>query len=359
MAFFGTDDFAVPTLTALHQSMTAGGRVQEIQVVHPADRPRGRGKQVSLGAVAATAERLGLPRYPVDCDFRMNGWELPDPLADFDLGVVVSFGYMLPARVIQAFPAGIINVHGSLLPKYRGASPIQTALMNNEPETGVSIVEVMPRAFDSGRVLTQRSLPLRRHQVYHTVRADLSRLGAELLVETVERLEECRADPVHAALDLKAADKGRGLDAPKLPGDIGLIHWSELEAEEVVHRWRGLKGWRKVYTYWDGRRQILQELQTDFTQTDIPEWLQERTKSFTPGDVLLDRAADRLLIRCKEGWISVLMLLPDCGSKDLTAIRWAATQRVGSLSEGDQSLEEDTQYLLCARFDSNGPRRPQ
>ena len=178
--FFGSPDFAVPTLHALSAS-----RHTVVGVVTQPDRPRGRGQHVSRGAVAAAADALGVPvRQPV----KLSEPGVPEALAAWgaDLGVVAAYGKILPDWLLALPPAGMVNVHASLLPRYRGAAPVHRAVMAGEPVTGVTIMRVV-RALDAGPMLDRIVVTIGPDATSAEVERVLGSAGAELLVTVVDR----------------------------------------------------------------------------------------------------------------------------------------------------------------------------
>jgi methionyl-tRNA formyltransferase len=178
--YWGTPEYAVPTLLALH---AAGHEI--VGVVTQPDRRRGRGKQLLPSAVKVCAQSLGLPVYTperikTDLDCQQQ-------LADLqpDASVVVAFGQILPKSVLDQPPLGCWNGHGSLLPRWRGAGPIQWALLEGDSETGVGIM-AMEEGLDTGPVLLEHRLPISLCQNSHTLGAQLSQLTATLMVEAMD-----------------------------------------------------------------------------------------------------------------------------------------------------------------------------
>lgn len=181
IVFMGTPEFAVPSLRALAEH---GYRVSAC-VTQP-DRPQGRKKQLMPPPVKKEAERLGIPVLQPE---RLRRPEAVEALRAYnpDLIVTAAYGQILPKAVLDMPPLGCINVHASLLPKYRGAAPIQYALMNGETETGITIM-YMDEGLDTGDMIARRSLPITDADDAGTLFAKLSELGAELLLETLPAL---------------------------------------------------------------------------------------------------------------------------------------------------------------------------
>ena len=178
--FYGTPDFARPTLAALRT------RHQVVAVVTQPDRPAGRGQRSQPPAIKRDAEAAGLPVLQ-PARLREPGW--PERLRETgpDVAVVVAFGQILPPAVLAVPTHGSINVHASLLPRYRGAAPIAWALIRGEPETGVSTFQ-MDAGMDTGPILLERATPIRPGETAGELAARLAPLGADLLLETLDRL---------------------------------------------------------------------------------------------------------------------------------------------------------------------------
>lgn len=185
--FMGTPEFSVPALTALHE-------VHEIACVYTQPpRPAGRGKQPRLTAVHARAEALGLPvRHPAS----LKG---ADAQAEFaalgaDVAVVVAYGLILPQPVLDAPRMGCLNIHASLLPRWRGAAPIQRAIMAGDAETGICIMQ-MEAGLDTGPVLCRAATPISEADTADRLQDRLSQIGAGLIVEALERLPDLESQP--------------------------------------------------------------------------------------------------------------------------------------------------------------------
>lgn len=253
IVFFGTPPFAVPTLeTLLRSSHTVCG------VVTQPDRPRGRGQRVSESPVKALAAARGLPILQPD---RLREPAFADALAAWrpDLGVVAAYGKLIPESVLALPPHGMINVHASLLPKYRGAAPVQRAVIDGEPETGVTIMRV-EKMLDAGPMLAKVTRPIGPDETADVIERDLARLGADLLLDVVGQIE---AGTVREELqDFMVCSY-----APKVTKDEGLIDWT-LPAVYVHNRVRGLYPWPHAYTYLDGTRLIVLKTRVEPSPTD-------------------------------------------------------------------------------------------
>jgi methionyl-tRNA formyltransferase len=248
IVYFGTPQFAVPTL----ERLLASRHVVSGVVTQP-DRPRGRGQRLTPGAVKVVAMTHQLPVFQPE---RVRDPEVLDTIRGWqpDLGVVAAYGQLLPDALLRLPRLGMINVHASLLPKYRGAAPIQRAVMDGQHETGVTIMRVV-KALDAGGMLDAVRRPIGAEETSTDVEADLARLGAALLADVVDRL-------AHAPVREEAQDERQVTYARRLTKAEGLIDWN-LPAASIHDRVRGLYPWPHAYTYLKGERLILLRTSVD------------------------------------------------------------------------------------------------
>lgn len=235
--FMGTPEFAVPTLKGL---LVAG--VNLVGVYTQPDRPKGRGKKMTASPVKHLAEEEGLPVFQPQ--------KLRDPAAveelkalEPDLIVVVAYGQILPKAVLDIPHYHCINVHASLLPKYRGAAPINKCIVDGETETGVTTM-LMDVGLDTGDMLVKMSLPIGPDETAGQLHDRLSLLGRKSMEETLNQL---------CAGTLKAEKQNDELTcyAPMMKKEDGLIDWQK-SATEIHNQVRGLDPWPGAYTYLDG-----------------------------------------------------------------------------------------------------------
>ena len=234
VVFFGTPGFAVPTLEALLRS-----RHQVVGAVTQPDRPRGRGHKVSDAPVKQVAVAAGLPVLQPD---RLADAAFLDQFVALraDIGVVAAYGKILSERVLAVPRLGMVNVHASLLPAYRGAAPVHRAIIAGERETGVTIMRVV-KALDAGPMLTSVRRPIDRDETSEDVERELAALGAVLLVST---LDDLGSGEVHAI----AQDDSRATYAHRLTKADGVIDWT-LPADRLHNVVRGLHPWPHAYTF--------------------------------------------------------------------------------------------------------------
>jgi len=242
VAFFGTPSFAVPTLEHLVNS-----HHQVVGVVTQPDRPRGRGQQITHGPVKSLAASLNLPVLQ-PAKLARDQFEAAFAALNADIGVVAAYGKILPDWLLAAPRFGLINVHASLLPKYRGASPVHRAVISGDAETGVTIMRVV-KALDAGPMLAAAIVPIATDDTTTIVEAKLAIRGAELLIETLDAIEAGAARET-------PQDESLVSYAPKLAKGEGLVKWA-LPASQIHNLVRGLWPWPHAYTYLGNTRYIL------------------------------------------------------------------------------------------------------
>jgi methionyl-tRNA formyltransferase len=239
LVFCGTPRFAVPTLGELIEA----GHSVPLVVTQP-DRPRGRGMEVAVSPVKEAALRFNLPvtqpdRIRNNDDFKTQLVALkPDAI------IVVGYGRIIPQWMIDLPRHGNLNLHASLLPKYRGAAPIQWAIANGEPVTGVTTMRI-DAGLDTGDILLQREVPIAPDDTAETLAPRLAAIGADLMVETLRALESGQIRPV-------PQDHARATLAPILKKEDGRIDFART-ATEIFNRKRGFQPWPGAYTVFKGK----------------------------------------------------------------------------------------------------------
>jgi methionyl-tRNA formyltransferase len=292
IVFFGTPGFAVPTLAALLASTH-----HVVGVVTQPDKPRGRGYRVSDAPVKALAVKRGLALLQPDRLTR--DFEAPFAAFDADLGVVAAYGKILPQWLLSAPRLGMINVHASLLPKYRGAAPVHRAVINGDRETGVTIMRVV-KALDAGPMMARVVRPIGPNEPSDVVERDLAEMGAELLVKVVDDLAAGRAVE-------EPQDEAAATYAPRLTKDEGLLDFNG-PAVTVHNRIRGLRPWPAAFTFLRGKRLVIHEARvSEHPPTDAE-----------PG-VCIAAGPDAITIACGDGHaVDVLQLQPE-GRRTMSA----------------------------------------
>jgi len=238
IVFMGTPEFAVPSLEKL---IEFGHNV--MLVITQPDKPRGRGKKISYSPVKECAIKNNIDVFQPQK--LKNNKEVFDKLRKLnpDLIVVAAYGKILPEEILQIPRYGCINVHASLLPKYRGAAPINWAVINGEKETGITIM-YMEKGLDTGDILLQKSIPILEEDNSETVHDKLAVLGGNALIEAINKMVDGALKPVKQ-------DDSKATYAPILEKSIGLIDWQK-SAVEIKNLVRGLRPWPVAYTYYKG-----------------------------------------------------------------------------------------------------------
>ena len=242
VVFMGTPAFAVPSLEALDNSDH-----EVVGVVTQPDRPKGRGQAVVPCPVKELALAKGLP---VSQPEKIKSPEFLQQLSDWkpDVIAVTAFGRILPKAILDLPPMGCVNVHGSLLPAYRGAAPIQWALIHGDAETGITTM-LMDEGMDTGAVLLQQTVSIEPEETSLELGARLAKVGGALLVETLTRLAERSIVP-------RAQDHALATLAPLLKKEDGVIDWTQ-SATEIANRIRGLSPWPGSFTFHREHRLII------------------------------------------------------------------------------------------------------
>ncbi|HEY3384504.1 MAG TPA: methionyl-tRNA formyltransferase [Vicinamibacterales bacterium] len=302
--FFGTPGFAVPSLRAL---ATAGFPV--VGVVTQPDRPRGRGQKPSPGPVKSFALANGLTVLQPE---RLKDEPFLETLRALapDLGIVAAYGKILPVAVLDLPRLGLVNVHASLLPRWRGASPVHRAVMSGDDETGVSIMRVV-QALDAGAVFDRARRPIGPNETSEAVEHDLAELGARLLMTVIARIE--RREAVETPQDEAGVTY-----APRLTREDGVISWN-APAAAIHNQVRGLYPWPHAVTVLHGERVIVLETSTEGAQETV-------TSETTPGDVLAIRH-DGIVVATGDRPLRLLRLQAE-GRRPVTAREFAAGARL-------------------------------
>ncbi len=303
IVFMGTPDFAAASLEALLKSDDA-----VVGVVTQPDRPKGRGQILTPSPVKLLAQREKIPLLQ---PLKMKDPEFLQALAGWkpDLIAVTAFGRILPPAVLSLPPRGCINVHGSLLPKYRGAGPIQWAIINGERETGITTM-LMDEGMDTGAMLLQEAIPITDDDTAGTLSPRLAELGGRLLVETIARLKAGTLVP-------KPQDSSQATMAPLLKKEDGAIDWT-LPARVLANRVRGLAPWPGAYTSVPGG-----DRWTIWRAQALPG---PATK---PPGVVMEVTSEAIHVATGEGVLALLELQP-ANSRRMAVAQYVAGHPISS-----------------------------
>ena len=314
IVFFGTPQFAVPSFDALSRSRHA-----VVAVVTRADRPRGRGQKVTDAPIKARASDAGLPVLQPE---RLADPSFLDQLRGLraDLGVVVAYGKILTDGVLATPRLGLVNVHGSLLPRYRGAAPVHRAVAAGDTETGVTIMRVV-KALDAGPMLARASRSIGPDDTSVDVERDLAVRGAALLVETVDAIADGRAHE-------ESQDTAAATYAARLTKDDGIVDWASTAAR-IHNQIRGLHPWPHAFTFHRGKRFIL--LRSALAEREAPA--EPRGSSEDPrSGTIIEAAGDRLIVATGDGALRLTEIQSE-GKRPMAARDFLAGHR---LAAGDR-----------------------
>ena len=291
VVFMGTPDFAVQSLNAL---VDAGHEVTAV-ITQP-DRPKGRGNKMAFPEVKTRALELGLPVHQPDS---VKDGAFLELLKSYDpeVIVVVAFGRILPQAVLDLPPYGCVNVHGSLLPEYRGAAPIQRAVLDGRKETGVTTMR-MDIGMDTGDMLMQATLPITDEDTTGTMFDKLAELGGKVLIDTLAGLVNGTVVPVKQ-------DDSKATHAARILKDDEVIRWED-SAEKIFCQIRGLSPAPGAYTWWNGERLKLWKAR-----------ISDRETGKAPGTVVAI-SKNALTVQTGKGCLEVLELQP-AGKKAMPA----------------------------------------
>ena len=298
IVFMGTPDFAVGTLEALLASEYTVSAV----FTQP-DKPKGRKGELTPSPVKQCAIAHGIPVYqpkrirdPENMVFLRN--------LEPDVIVVVAFGQIIPKEILELPPCGCINVHGSLLPKYRGAAPIQWSIIDGETHTGVTTM-YMDEGVDTGDILLQEATPISPEETGGSLFERLSAMGAQLLIRTLHGLEDQSITPIHQPAESPTPYAGM------LTRKDGEVDWSK-DAASIDCRIRGLLPWPGAYTLLDGKQLKIWSVGVSADAQDDPSM-----EAGMPGTVV---AADDtgLLVKTGHGFVRIREMQLE-GKKRMTA----------------------------------------
>ncbi|XP_035894947.1 methionyl-tRNA formyltransferase, mitochondrial [Anopheles stephensi] len=289
--FFGTDHFSLPSLKIIHKNLIDNGRVKRLEVV--------TSFKAAKNPVKWYSQTEGIPLH----DWASFSRTAP---GSFDLGVVVSFGHLIPESLINCFQRGMLNVHASLLPKLRGAAPIVHAIANGDQRTGVTIMRIKPRQFDVGEILLQSTVDIGRDTLMPELHDRLANVGAECLISCMEDLETYyRRQTVQ--------NDAEATYAPKIDQKFAEISWRNSTAVRIYDLYRSLYGLRPLLTTFGG--DVVKIYKLSFN-TELQ--VQGQLPTCLPGHVEYSKRKKQLLVRCGDGRLLQILQLSIGGKKMLT-----------------------------------------
>ncbi|KFZ67883.1 hypothetical protein N338_05156, partial [Podiceps cristatus] len=250
--------------------------------------------------VRSCAQELQLP---------VHEWPHTGPVGQFDVGVVASFGRLLSEDLILQFPYGVLNIHPSCLPRWRGPAPIVHAVLHGDKVTGVTIMEIRPKRFDVGPIIKQEEFAVPPHCTAKELEMSLSKMGANMLISVLKNLPE--------SLKNKKEQPKEGVTfAPKISIAKSCIKWEEQTAAQIIQLHRAIGSMFPLQTLWKGTPVKLR----DFVEVDSIPGLADQIlndSEAVPGSLLYHKVSQTLMARCKEGWVGIKTVTL---KKQLTAV---------------------------------------
>jgi len=267
-------------------------------VITQPDRPSGRKQELAETPVKVVAKKNNLkviqPQKINDESFLKQLEEI-----NADIGILAAYAELIPQNIIDLFPKGILNIHPSLLPKYRGASPIQTAILNGDEKTGVTIIKLVKK-LDAGPIIAQKEYPISKDDNNVILHQKLADIGAELLIEILPNY-------LNEEVGIIEQDETQVTVTKELKKDNGRIDWNK-NSGGIERQFRAFFPWPGVFTYYNQKRLKISDLELYMGNID---------QKLQPGEVFLDRN-NQLLVKCNQGFI-VLKNIQIEGKKEITS----------------------------------------
>jgi len=289
--YFGTSEFSAIILKFFLTQFKV-----EAVVTQP-DRPSGRKQELAETPVKIIARKHNLkiiqPQNIKDEFFLDQLKEI-----NADVGILAAYAELIPENIIDLFPKEILNIHPSLLPKYRGASPIQTAILNGDEKTGVTIIKLVEK-LDAGPIVAQKEYPISKDDNNVTLHQKLADIGAELLIEILPNY-------LNEEVGIIEQDETQVTVTKELKKDNGRIDWNK-NSDDIERQFRAFFPWPGVFTYYNQKRLKISDLELYMGNID---------RKLQPGEVFLDRN-NQLLVKCNQGFI-VLKNIQIEGKKEIT-----------------------------------------
>ncbi|XP_050540669.1 methionyl-tRNA formyltransferase, mitochondrial-like isoform X3 [Daktulosphaira vitifoliae] len=267
--FFGNDDFSAKSLQLLSAKMKTQTIISKLDVVTTS-----KGRGINIRNIAKE-EKLVTLEWPV------SKVQLEK---QYDIGVVVSFGRLIPEEIINLFPLGMINVHASLLPRWRGAAPIVYTILNGDLVSGVTIMKIHPNKFDVGEIVRQHSCAIDQHEMAKQLKEKLAEMGGNLLVEC---FKELRKNLKYAVPQPKF-----GITyAPKVVKSMAIVNWKTSDSKVLYDKFRALDGLYPLTTTWQGK-------QINLYKISCLHHIKNFNDSVEPGSILCDKKKRTLIVKC-------------------------------------------------------------
>lgn len=281
ICFFGTDEFSLKILEALSESMmvaaNSGCIVQSLDVVH-----------------SKVKKMTQVKKYADVCGLNQFAWPLDTKLVKgrYDVGVLASFGHLIPKTLVEAFPYGIINVHPSLLPHWRGAAPLHHTILNGDRKSGVSIMAIQPKRFDVGPILDTKLIDLPQRPIFSTLRDSMAHEGGKLILKALNELPTTLSNA-------RSQDNSFVTHAHKLTLQNSYINWECQTVDQIDRQYRAIFEMTELRTQFMGKTMRLMDMRAPSLQP-----LVELDEESPPGLPVYDKPNGVVHVRCKDGWVA-------------------------------------------------------
>lgn len=310
--FLGSDDFAVESLKLLSNSRKSNdGLLRSLEVV-------------------TLANDVPVKKFAEENELPIHTWPLGDLQGRFDVGVVVSFGCLLRERLIKQFPYGILNVHPSLLPRWRGPAPVFHTVLHGDTLTGVTVMQIRPKRFDVGPILHQGTYQIPENCTADQLGAALANQGAGLLLDTLKNL------PERILNKREQAREGETL-APKILPSMSWLQWEDQSCLQIERLYRAISSRVPLRTVWMGKTVKL----LDFVGPCSIS-LSGRGLTPVPGCISYQKELDTLAVRCKDGWVGFRSVVL---KKRLSATDFYNGYLHQSFSSGDSLQSQESMFM--------------
>ncbi len=273
--FFGTHNFA----TTILQGLIDDNNIDVVLVVTQPDKPVGRKKILTPSPVKLLAEKHNIN---LEQPHSLKNWE--PHIEKWDIGITAQYGLIVPNHILETPQYGMLNVHTSLLPKYRGASPIQSALINGEKETGITIIK-MDEGLDTGPILLQKTIIIDKEDTYITLDSKLAPIASQALLEAIPKY-------INGSILPSIQDDSKASYCKQFSREDGKINWNK-SASEIFNQYRGMNPWPGIWTTWENKRLKLLNIKIS-------------DEKINPGEVLV--LEERLIAGCGVNSIEVIEL---------------------------------------------------
>ncbi|ESN94616.1 hypothetical protein HELRODRAFT_68612 [Helobdella robusta] len=281
VCFFGTDEFALEHLKKLHENQVAG----DVKLVK------------SLDVVIPKSGKCIVGDYAERWNIRCMQWPIPSMVGTYDVGIVVSFGHLIPRSVIDSFPFGILNIHPSILPRWRGASPIIHTILNGDRETGISVMEIRPIHFDVGPLLLQSRFVIPDDCSTFQLRDYLSVEGSHMMMHALRDL------PRLEKMEYEQNESGVTY-AHKLSPVNARINWEEQSLTDIDRQYRALNEIYQLRSMWNKQKvKLLDMVPYPSILDSLEETFPEDEMTLRPGSAHYLKSHDILCIRCRDAWV--------------------------------------------------------